>query len=165
MPGVSFKTTWSEAQKLLVDNPQFAEVTEPNTCFDFFNPYVSFLFLDSIHILTLNPFLFFSFFFVNCVAIYLYFGRWVFSFLLFPFRVHGFWVSVLHFIVSMLLNGYMGFWVSVLHLIVSLLLNGYMGFWFSCSSLLFLGVWVNGILFLLSQGFGFLFFTSQFQCF
>ena len=26
MPGVSFKTTWSEAQKLLVDNPQFAEV-------------------------------------------------------------------------------------------------------------------------------------------
>ena len=27
MPGVSHKTTWSEAQKLLVDNPQFAEVS------------------------------------------------------------------------------------------------------------------------------------------
>ena len=26
MPGVSFKSTWSEAQKMLVDNPQFAEV-------------------------------------------------------------------------------------------------------------------------------------------
>ena len=85
-------------------------------------------------------------------------------------RVHGFWVSVLHVRVSLLVHGYMGFWltcssllfpgniglwhtirlfigfwVSVLHFTVSLHLHGHMS--------LIAFTWVNGLL-------AFLFFTS-----
>merc|ERR1711954_547032 len=68
-------------------------------------------------------------------------------------RVHGFWVSVLHLKVPVLLQGYIrvhGFWVSVLHL------EGYMGFGFLffTSKFHYFYMGIKGYM-----GFGFLFFT------
>ena len=67
--------------------------------------------------------------------------------------IWDFGFPVLHFFSGYMTIGYMiiGFWVSVLHFTVSLHLHGYMGFWLSCSSLLsseymILGTWVYGLL-------------------